>query len=77
MYKVNDRWIMKITDVKEYRVTEELQGHPNIVSMLPMSRRSGKYASVVMEYCEGGNLCLLYTSPSPRDAHESRMPSSA
>ena len=24
-----------------------------------------------------GNSCLLYTSPSPRDAHESRMPSSA
>ena len=24
-----------------------------------------------------GNNCLLYTSPSPRDAHESRMPSSA
>ena len=24
------------------------------------------------DYC-----CLLYTSPSPRDAHESRMPSSA
>ena len=23
------------------------------------------------------NYCLLYTSPSPRDAHESRMPSSA
>ena len=23
------------------------------------------------------NSCLLYTSPSPRDAHESRMPSSA
>ena len=29
---------------------------------------------------EGFNMvknCLLYTSPSPRDAHESRMPSSA
>ena len=25
----------------------------------------------------GMDLCLLYTSPSPRDAHESRMPSSA
>ena len=25
----------------------------------------------------GFNTCLLYTSPSPRDAHESRMPSSA
>ena len=24
-----------------------------------------------------GVACLLYTSPSPRDAHESRMPSSA
>ena len=24
-----------------------------------------------------GDFCLLYTSPSPRDAHESRMPSSA
>ena len=23
------------------------------------------------------DICLLYTSPSPRDAHESRMPSSA
>ena len=26
---------------------------------------------------EHGWSCLLYTSPSPRDAHESRMPSSA
>ena len=25
----------------------------------------------------GFSSCLLYTSPSPRDAHESRMPSSA
>ena len=25
----------------------------------------------------GSSSCLLYTSPSPRDAHESRMPSSA
>ena len=28
-------------------------------------------------YPDGVNDCLLYTSPSPRDAHESRMPSSA
>ena len=26
---------------------------------------------------EDYGICLLYTSPSPRDAHESRMPSSA
>ena len=28
-------------------------------------------------YCRSGNSCLLYTSPSPRDATLSRMPSSA
>ena len=26
---------------------------------------------------DNNRTCLLYTSPSPRDAHESRMPSSA
>ena len=26
---------------------------------------------------DSNKICLLYTSPSPRDAHESRMPSSA
>ena len=32
----------------------------------------------IREIKEGINSgCLLYTSPSPRDAHESRMPSSA
>ena len=29
----------------------------------------------ILKYDAGD--CLLYTSPSPRDAHESRMPSSA
>ena len=33
-----------------------------------IERRPERYAPVT---------CLLYTSPSPRDAHESRMPSSA
>ena len=28
-------------------------------------------------FVDGRYTCLLYTSPSPRDAHESRMPSSA
>ena len=33
--------------------------------------------SVQSIYTSGERTCLLYTSPSPRDAHESRMPSSA
>ena len=35
-----------------------------------------KGGEFVFLYGEMG-VCLLYTSPSPRDAHESRMPSSA
>ena len=31
-------------------------------------------AMIMLPIC---GICLLYTSPSPRDAHESRMPSSA
>ena len=31
----------------------------------------------VISSIRAGLTCLLYTSPSPRDAHESRMPSSA
>ena len=33
------------------------------------------YKKLVMEYCS--YICLLYTSPSPRDGLLSRMPSSA
>ena len=33
--------------------------------------------TILCEKCGNGLFCLLYTSPSPRDAHESRMPSSA
>ena len=42
----------------------------------------GTEVSVTERFTSSGgeqlsNNCLLYTSPSPRDAHESRMPSSA
>ena len=38
----------------------------------------GERATAGLEsLAEGGNTCLLYTSPSPRDATLSRMPSSA
>ena len=38
----------------------------------------GKKKETAREKMIGQSIgCLLYTSPSPRDAHESRMPSSA
>ena len=41
--------------------------------------RTGKmpYAVAQLRAEDREGSCLLYTSPSPRDAHESRMPSSA
>ena len=47
--------------------------------MKKLETREREYHSVIFgknDYPEHYN-CLLYTSPSPRDAHESRMPSSA
>ena len=40
---------------------------------------SRRYPAMATSYANGGQLsaCLLYTSPSPRDATLSRMPSSA
>ena len=35
------------------------------------------YVGADYEVIKNSMTCLLYTSPSPRDAHESRMPSSA
>ena len=46
-----------------------MQRHPNGT---PFKLRSGG-----SPFKNDKQSCLLYTSPSPRDAHESRMPSSA
>ena len=40
------------------------------------SVRQGKYIEIMLDGNDK-NTCLLYTSPSPRDATLSRMPSSA
>ena len=38
---------------------------------------TGAYLAAIEETGALNNYCLLYTSPSPRDVEESRMPSSA
>ena len=35
------------------------------------------YSVHLLEWLQRGDICLLYTSPSPRDKRQSRMPSSA
>ena len=52
------------------------QSSSGIYSWLPIGLRVlKKIENIVRE--EQNNACLLYTSPSPRDATLSRMPSSA
>ena len=46
------------------------------ISLLTPIPNPGKIICAGMNYRKPYP-CLLYTSPSPRDAHESRMPSSA
>ena len=38
---------------------------------------AASFFALAYTFVEGGHICLLYTSPSPRDVEESRMPSSA
>ena len=76
---------------KGYRV-EASMGHvrdlPNNASEIPAAHKGQKWANLGVNteadfeplYVvprDKKKICLLYTSPSPRDVEESRMPSSA
>ena len=62
-----------------YRVLSHMLIHADIAhlafNMISLYYLGG-YLEMELTY-EFGNLCLLYTSPSPRDRQKSRMPSSA
>ena len=60
----------------------EYQSNMSLNKVLPALRDAlGGYNISFSSECIGkiahANICLLYTSPSPRDVEESRMPSSA
>ena len=50
---------------------------PFILSGHFVASADEKHSAVKPEPRSGGWVCLLYTSPSPRDKRQSRMPSSA
>ena len=51
-------------------------GFDQLLTVGPPSNPSADFLYRIFN-ADGTEVCLLYTSPSPRDAHESRMPSSA
>ena len=77
---------MNIPKLKKIKTTKNYHGipleddyswvdQPNILEVLKDPK---KLNSQVKDYIEANNkICLLYTSPSPRDISGTRMPSSA
>ena len=57
-------------------ILEASSHNPDIV-LLDLGLPDMEGVEVIKKIRTWSNICLLYTSPSPRDAHESRMPSSA
>ena len=57
-------------------MTERIADSGNVVSKKHLNLYS-RWAESECGLLISGNICLLYTSPSPRDVEESRMPSSA
>ena len=48
-----------------------------LIDKFDTSEFSTKFGATVKDFENNPNICLLYTSPSPRDLSSSRMPSSA
>ena len=68
---------------QRYRVTEDPTGgfgesHLETLKKHVIGKSPGNiYENPDVGFSGGAHLCLLYTSPSPRDKRQSRMPSSA
>ena len=54
-----------------------IEGDPDLKYLNEINERYGAKEFLVLTYTPKESICLLYTSPSPRDRTRSRMPSSA
>ena len=62
------KWVAKVQQIENANKEEEAVKEAQTIL---------EDKTVVVNTVDPSDTCLLYTSPSPRDAHESRMPSSA
>ena len=62
----------------DFETARALEASGFSTTILPIAAfKKESLDSVKLVVLSGGFSCLLYTSPSPRDVEESRMPSSA
>ena len=74
-YPKDDKWRINIYNMLLAFRRDTMVDHKNKV--IGQSTHGLNLAWSFMEHAWGIKCCLLYTSPSPRDVEESRMPSSA
>ena len=70
--KKTSKWLTDITPERIDRKLVEDEVIKGIIEQLTLEGIKGEISAI-----NGFDVCLLYTSPSPRDLSTSRMPSSA
>ena len=66
-----------IGEIAELFNNQQIQDNLNSQGYAPIVSRGGVLSRTQFQYYSRVCICLLYTSPSPRDRQRSRMPSSA
>ena len=73
--------IIRANPIRYFPFPGQIVGHPSELQGTLEDIVESARSLAALDRVHGLDLlaysCLLYTSPSPRDAHESRMPSSA
>ena len=78
--RVEHSWPMRLPGKQTVCYAKDLYYESQVVSIKDRDERAARQHSQVAVGSTGGHrlpICLLYTSPSPRDKCRSRMPSSA
>ena len=75
--KKTSKWLTDITPERIDRKLVEDEVIKGIIEQLTLEGIKGEISAINGFEVNESSVCLLYTSPSPRDTSSSRMPSSA